>query len=229
MDYNEFKKEYGRSINDICRDVFYRYQKEIRIKKERTAVKNLTKIFKATFKISAQKGFHAMSMRDLSLETHISLGAMYAYFPNKEKLRQIIFEQSQIILQNTLDKIFQLPIGNLEKLNELIRAHIFLSEFYRPWFYFAFMESHNLKGQGKNLVIAMEFYTQEVLYNTLISGERQGVFKPNNHELTVCLIKGMQQEWYLKRWKYSKKKISPEQFTAHVIQVVDQFCHCKCP
>jgi len=228
MDYKEFKKEYGRSINDICRDVFYRHQKEIRIKKEKTAVKNLSRILKATFQISAREGFHAMSMRDLSLETDISLGALYAYFPNKEKLRQIILEQSQIMLQNALDTVFQLPIGNREKLNDLIRAHIFLSEFYRPWFYFAFMENHNLKGPGRKRLMEMESYSDGVLYNTLISGERQGVFKPNDHELTVCLIKGMQQEWYLKRWKYTKKNISPEQFTAHVIQMVDQFCHGKC-
>jgi hypothetical protein len=35
----------------------------------------------------------------------------------------------------------------------------------------------------------------------------------------------MQQEWYLKRWKYKNLKISVDQYADHVIKLVESFCH----
>ena len=57
-----------------------------------------------------------------------------------------------------------------------------------------------------------------------MSGEEQGIFKPNDHELTASMIKAMQQEWYLKRWKYRKLKVSVDQFADHLICLVEAFC-----
>ncbi|MCP3955406.1 MAG: helix-turn-helix transcriptional regulator, partial [Desulfobacterales bacterium] len=63
-------------MEDICRDIFHKNRKTIKIKKEAVVVKNLVTIFQATLKLSNEKGFHAMSLRDLSRETKLSMGAL---------------------------------------------------------------------------------------------------------------------------------------------------------
>ena len=224
MDYKEFKKLYASSNRDIAREIFLNNQGNMRIKKEKTAVDNLEKIFNAVFSITYKKGFQAMSMRDLSRKTGMSLGSLYAYFTGKEKLLGIIQTQGWSILKKNLEQISKTCEDPREKLKAVIKAHIFLSELFRPWFYFTFMEARNIKPAEFEAVKSMEEYTHKTLIEILVSGEDQGIFKPGNHELTSSMIKGIQQEWYLKRWKYRKLKVSTDQFADHLIELVEAFC-----
>ncbi len=229
MDYKEFAKLYGTSNRDIAREVFFNNQESIRIKKEKTAVINLEKIFNAVFSITYKKGFQAMSMRDLSRETGMSLGSLYAYFTGKEKLLGIIQTQGWSIIKGNLEQICGTYKNTREKLRAVIKAHIFLSEFFRPWFYFTFMEARNLKETEFETVKSMEEYTQKILTNILTLGEEQAIFKPANHELTASMIKAMQQEWYLKRWKYRKLDVTADQFAQYLIDIVEAFCLVQVP
>ncbi|MCD6151305.1 MAG: TetR/AcrR family transcriptional regulator [Deltaproteobacteria bacterium] len=224
MNYKEFKKIYAFSSRDIAREIFFKNQDTIQIKKEKTAVNNLEKIFNAVFNITYKKGFQAMSMRDLSRETGMSLGSLYAYFTGKEKLLGIIQAQGRSIIKKNLEQISRSHENPREKLRAVIKAHIFLSELFRSWFYFTFMEARNIKPAEFEAVKSMEEYTHKTLTDILTAGEEQGVFKPGNHELTSSMIKGMQQEWYLKRWKYRKLKVSVDQFADHLIEMVEAFC-----
>jgi AcrR family transcriptional regulator len=223
MDYTEFKRIYSISNQELSREVFRNNRELMKIKKEKTAVNNLEKIFKAVFRIAYKKGFQAMTMRDLSEKTGISLGALYAYFPGKEKLLSIIQSQGGAIIRHDLEDILKLYDDPVERLRAVIKAHIFLSELFRPWFYFTFMEARNIKPLEFEAVKSMEEYTQKVLTDILFLGEKQGVFKPCDHELTASLIKAMQQEWYLKRWKYRRLKVSVDRYASQVIAVVEAF------
>jgi AcrR family transcriptional regulator len=224
MDYKEFKKIYASSSRDIAREIFLKNQDTIQIKKENTAVNKLEKIFNAVFNITYKKGFQAMSMRDLSRESGMSLGSLYAYFTGKEKLLGIIQTQGRAIIERNLEQISGSHENPREKLRAVMKGHIFLSELFRPWFYFTFMEARNIKPAEFEAVKSMEEYTHKTLTDILTAGEEQGVFKPGNHELTSSMIKGMQQEWYLKRWKYRKLKVSADQFADHLIGLVEAFC-----
>jgi AcrR family transcriptional regulator len=219
MNYKEFKKPYTGLNQDIYKEVFRRNQDTMKIKKEKTAVNNLEKIFNAVFSIACKKGFQAMSMRDLSQKAGMSLGALYAYFPGKEKLLDIIQTQGWFIIKKDLEQISKTHEDPRNKLKAVIKTHIFLSELFRPWFYFTFMEARNIKE-----VKSMEEYTQKILTDILVLGEEQGIFKPGDHELTASMIKAMQQEWYLRRWKYRKLKISVDQFSDHLIRLMEVFC-----
>jgi AcrR family transcriptional regulator len=219
MNYKEFKKLYAVSNQDISREVFHKNRDSIQIKKEKTAVNNLEKIFSAVFYISSKKGFQSMSMRDLSQKTGMSLGSLYAYFPGKKVLLDIIQTQGWSIVKKDLDQVNKSHEDPQKKLKAVIKAHIFLSELFGQWFYFTFMEARNITA-----VKSMEEYTQKILTDILAKGDEQSVFKSMNHALTASMIKAMQQEWYLKRWKYKNLKISVDQYADHVIKLVESFC-----
>lgn len=219
MNYKAFKRLYGVSPQDISKEVYQNNQDTIRIKKEKTAVNNLEKIFDAVFYIAYKKGFQAMSMRDLSQRTGMSLGSLYAYFKGKKNLLDIIQTQGWAIIKKDLDHVAESQEPPRKRLKAVIKAHVFLSELFRPWFYFTFMEARNIEA-----VKSMEDHTHKILMDILLSGEKHGVFKPGNHKLTASLIKAMQQEWYLKQWKYKKLKISVDEFAEHLVGLVEAFC-----
>ena len=61
MDYTDFQKKIRLSKYDLCREVYRENRSSIRVKKEKTVVQNLERIFSATLRISNKKGFQAMN------------------------------------------------------------------------------------------------------------------------------------------------------------------------
>jgi AcrR family transcriptional regulator len=224
MDYTTFKKKYASRGTDISQQVYLANQDTMRIKKEKTAVDNLEKIISAVFSISSKKGFHSMTMRDLSQKSGISLGALYPYFESKDQLLAIILEQGRNMVCDTLEMFSREHGHPLAKLRVTIKAHIFLSELLRPWFYFTFMEARNLKPAEFEAVKAVEEHTQKILCDILDQGVAEGVFRPGNQALTASMIKALQQEWYLKRWKYTKQQISVDLYAEQVLEMIEKYC-----
>ena len=223
MNYAEFQKQVSLSRQDICREVFAENRKTIRVKKEGTVVKNLERIFNATLKISNKKGFQAMSMRDLSREANLSMGALYSYFKSKEELLEMLQHQRRTITKRILAEHIETEPDPTDRLNVAIRTHLYLSEVMQPWFYFAYMETKNLSKKQQAEAIDSELFTENVFAEILAQGQAQGTFINQDGQLTASLIKSMLQDWYLKRWKYARRKISVDQYAQFVLKFVQAF------
>ncbi len=120
--------------------VFEMHSDKMQIKNPRVAIVNLEKIFTATFALTTEKGFQAMSLRDLSSEAQISMGGLYSYIGSKEDLASVI----EGVLRACIDKVVAgLNSANLEPvdfLRTLIFSEIYMVELLRPWYQFCFME-----------------------------------------------------------------------------------------
>ena len=224
MNYPAFKKTISNYAKDFCNEDFLESRKNIRIKKESTVAKNLEKIFDATLKISNNKGFQAMTMRDLSSEAGLSMGALYSYFSGKEDLLKMLQNQRRSVTKRILEEYINREAGIEEKLRTAIRIHLYLSEAMQPWFYFSYMETKNISGPEQAKAIESELYTEKIFENILNEGEKSGVFLHRNHQLTASIIKAMLQDWYLKRWKYAKRNISVERYAKYLISFIETFC-----
>jgi AcrR family transcriptional regulator len=223
MDYAEFQKQVSLSKQDICREVFAQNRNSIRVKKEDTVVKNLERIFSETLKISNEKGFQAMSMRDLSRETRLSMGALYSYFASKEELLAILQHQRRTITKRILQEHIDKESDPAGRLRAAILTHLYLSEAMQPWFYFSYMEAKNLSKEEQALAVASELYTEQIFADILIQGQASGCFLFRDPQLTASVIKAMVQDWYLKRSKYRKRNISVDQYARFVLQFVEAF------
>jgi AcrR family transcriptional regulator len=223
MNYAEFQKQVSLSRQDIYREVFAENRKTIRVKKEGTVVKNLERIFNATLKISNKKGFQAMSMRDLSREADLSMGALYSYFKSKEELLEMLQHQRRTITRRILAEHIEAEHDPAARLNAAIRTHLYLSEVMQPWFYFAYMETKNLSKKQQAEAIESELFTENIFVEILAQGQARGVFINRDRRLTASLIKSMLQDWYLKRWKYARRKISVDHYARFVLKFVQAF------
>jgi len=211
------------SKEDICRGLFLENREKIKIKKEDVAVKNLVKIFDAALAISNKKGFTAMSLRELSAEAGLSMGALYTYFSSKEELLEMMQTQGRTLVVKVLaDQIKEIDDPR-QKLRRAIQAHLYLSEVIQLWFYFAYMETKNLNKDKKKQSIEAELSTEKIFSDILEEGISAGLFAPVDRELTAAVIKAMLQDWYLKRWKYRRRKVSVEDYARFITDFVESY------
>ena len=221
--FAEFRRRVNLSQEEICRDFLAENRERIRIKKDETIVRNLVKIFDATLAISSQKGFQAMSVRDLSRGTGLSMGALYSYFGGKKELLDMIQHHGLRILTRVLNEEIGKGADPHEKLVKAIETHLYLSEVMRPWFYFAYMEAKSLDREEQKRAIEMELLTEGMLSDILRAGQEAGCFKPVDATLTAAVLKAMLQDWYLKAWKYPKRGVSVEAYARFVIGLMEAF------
>jgi AcrR family transcriptional regulator len=224
MKFSQFQRRLAVSKQDLYREVFAEHRRSMRIKREPTALRNLERIFDTALRISNRKGFHAMSMRDLSRETGLSMGALYSYFSSKEELLEMLQRQGRTVIRRILEQSIQDEEDPAHRLKRLIQTHIYLSEVMQPWFYFSYMETKNLSKAERKKAIGSEIYTEHLIADTLRQGQGLGIFASTEPHLTASVIKAMLQDWYLKRWKYRGRHITVDQYADFVTGVAEAFC-----
>jgi TetR/AcrR family transcriptional regulator, cholesterol catabolism regulator len=94
----------------------------------------------------------------------------------------------------------------------LVRTHLYLSEIMQPWFYFSYMEAKNLPDAERHAAVEGELNTEQLFVDILEAGVDQGEFDTADCRMTAALIKAMLQDWYLKRAKYARRKISVDRY-----------------
>lgn len=223
MNFETFMKKNPVSVEDLCRDIFHGNQGTIKIKKEDTAVKNLVSLYRATLKLSARKGFRSMTLRDLCQESGLSMGALYSYITSKEDLLTILQNFGLQYISKILISSTKGIASPLEKLNVMIRAHIYLSEAMPELFTFFFMESKNLGREVQKVVIAAELFTEQMICRVLEAGKSMDVFHIDDPLMTASLIKPLLQDWYLKRWKYTGRGVSVDDYAESVINLIETY------
>ena len=67
----------------------------------------------------------------------------------------------------------------------------------------------------------MEQSSERYFEKILLDGIKKGIFQIESHQLMAGALKALLQDWYLKRYKFSSRKISVEQYAQFVIQFVE--------
>jgi len=223
MNYADFKKMILTLKTDIYRQTVQENRNIILITKEKTIIRNLEKIFDATLEISNEKGFQAMSIRDLAKGAGLSSGGLYAYFPGKTDLLKMIQRHGRKVVQEILFKIVKENPDHISKLRTALKTHLYLSEFMQPWFYFSYMEAKNLAEPERQNAIESELETEKLFADIVQQGQDAGLFELRDPQLTAAIIKSILQDWYLKRWKFSRRNISVDQYADFIIEFVEVF------
>lgn len=211
--------------DDLCRKLLEDNSGTILIQKPEIAVKKLKVIIAAALKLSNEKGFQAMSLRDLSKESGISMGGLYAYFDSKKTLLHMILSTVTTTVEDVLAappaELANDPIGHL---NWLIDAHIRLTEDMLPWFTFSFMEAKNFPRKERRMATDSEELTETYFTEVCERAKAQSLFREDVPEILPALIKPLLQDWYVKRPKYKRRKISVETYIGTVQDFILRAC-----
>jgi AcrR family transcriptional regulator len=220
--FEEFRRIVSLSMEDMCRELYLGNRESIKIKKEPVAVRNLMKIIDAALTLSNRKGFAAMSLRDLSRQSGLSMGALYTYFSSKEDLLHMIQGLSAIVYRVLLEQIEGVE-DPTTRLRRAISAHLYLSEVLQAWFYFTYMEAKNLSRQEQKKAIEGELATESIFVDIVREGQAKGLFRQCDAALVAAAIKAVLQDWYLKRWKYTRRKTTVEGYSEFVTDLVESY------
>lgn len=199
-----------------------RHPETIKIKKLHVAVRNLGRILDSALTLSNRTGFHAMSLRDLSEHSGVSMGALYTYFDSKETLLAMILHTVAEVVEETL--VAPLAASSdtpAERLRWLLARHVQLTEAMLPWFVFVYMEAKAFPAEAKAAVRSYERSTEALIESVLADGKKSGAFAIGDPAMTATLIKPLIQDWYVKRAKYRRRGVTPDGYAKATIDFVE--------
>lgn len=213
-----FEEAWSLEGESFWRSVFDMHKQKMEIKNPNIAIGNLEKIFSATFALANSKGFQAMSLRDLSRETGISMGGLYAYIGSKNDLASVI----EGVLRNTIDQIIgglsAHDLEPLESLRAIVYGEIFAMEKLSPWYYFSFMEAKGLPKEQQQQTLEVELRFEGILMDAIQAGVESGQFSCDQPELLASQVTAQLQQWHLKRWKFKLREVSTQDYARFVFE-----------
>ncbi len=227
LSYETFIQEFDELIGDEWACLFDLNHQKLNLKNRNIGTKKFQTIIEAVFKLSQSKGFQAMTLRDLSQESGISMGGLYKYFSNKNQIAEMI-HAAMIHMAEACLRIKQYRHQDpVFELNELLARHIYISERLKKWFYFVFMESKSLDRDLMDTIIASEQKMENAILERILDANQQGLSQCTNPDFVSAMLKVMLQEWYLKSWKYHQKNINADQYVANLLLSVYQLLGVK--
>ncbi|MFI4939214.1 MAG: TetR/AcrR family transcriptional regulator [Burkholderiales bacterium] len=193
-----------------------RHGEHISVKRRKPALENLEKIFTTTFRLANEVGFREMTLRDLCRETGLSMGGLYGYIQSKDQLAEMIEDVIRHVGQALPTWVSHLALP-LDRLEGMLRTHIYCSEILQPWFYFVYMESRVLQAEQRKTAKSAELHFQAQIADSI---EETGLLPSEEAHLLAAHCLALVQDWHVKRWKYQAAKISVDAFADSAVRMV---------
>ncbi len=216
--YKEFKENFEYKGGRLYSLIFETNKDKIKVSKEKFAVRNLQKIFDATFLISPKIGFEAMSLRDLSAETGLSMGGLYSSISSKEAIAIIVKDVVAVICQQIVEESREQD-DPLDALRVLVKGYLYASTIMQQWFNFLYFETRCLpqidQEESKNLEL-----TQVGELEKLISKLSPDLKACHKSGFVATMALSMIQERYLKPWKYQKAEKTVDEYADNCLQLI---------
>ncbi len=212
-----FRNAWTLEGDEFWTSVFEMHQDKMQIKNPKIAIGNLEKIFTATFRLANSKGFQAMSLRDLSRETGISMGGLYAYIGSKNDLASVIEGVLRNYITRVIGSLANEDLGPVERLRAIIFGEIYMTQILNPWYYFCFMESKGLDREQQQQAMDLELRFDGFLIEAFEAGVAAGIFVCEKPQLLAAQVTASLQQWHLKHWKMKLREVTLQEYAQHIL------------
>lgn len=213
-----FRNAWDLEGESFWNSVFEMHRDKMQIKNPKVAVVNLEKIFTATFRLANTKGFQAMSLRDLSKETGISMGGLYSYIGSKEDLASVIEGVQRKYIDQVIGGLTSENLKPVDCLRAIIYGEIYMMEIMSPWYYFCFMELKGLPREQQEYALDVELRFEGILMDIFKTGVADGQFICSKPELLASQVTAQLQQWHLKHWKFKLRQIDIQDYAEFVFE-----------
>lgn len=198
-----FRRAWPLEGEPLWRRVYDAHRDHMQIKNARAALRNLEKIFNCTFRLANSKGFQAMSLRDLSRETGISMGGLYAYIGSKHELASAIEAVLRQAIDDVMSDLDAHGLDPYQHLKAIIYGDLYMNDIMHHWYYFCYLEAKGLTREQRDAAMQLELQFDRGLKQIFREGVEHGVFRLDDDiDLLATQTTALLQQWYLKRWKF---------------------------
>ncbi len=198
--FDSFLKTFPLQGEPLYEAVFKRNTDIIQTQKARFAVANLEKILTATFVVSSVSGFDRMSLRDLSRETGMSMGAIYSCINKKEDIALMVADIVRLSSDLTRQHAMQAS-SRWSQIEQSIRFHLYASTLLQPWYFFLYFETRSLPEQQQRESKRIELDGIDGFEEQIRAGVDSGEFSTDDPRMVANTIVVLLEDWYLKPWK----------------------------
>ena len=216
LSLDAFKETWSLEGPDFWLSVFEAHKEQMQVKNPAVATGNIEKILNATFKLTYEKGFQGMSLRDLSQETGVSMGGLYAYIGSKSDLASVIEGVLRTTIEQVLGSLSSQQLEPLARLKAIIYGELYMMEQLKPWYYFCFMELKGLTREQQQQTLDVELRFESFLLDAIQQGCDQGIFNCEQKELLAAQVTAQLQQWHLKQWKFKVRRVSLDEYARYV-------------
>lgn len=210
------------NVDNVYQFFFEANRDRIKVRSEAQALPKLKLIVQAIFDISAHRGFHAMSTRDLCETTGISMGGVYNYIGSKDQFSSMLIE----FVGQTFPDINSVLLPSAEarhsRLEAHLRAQVYMTELFRPWYFFVFMETKNAPAEQKGRVKEVERRLVDSLTSMIEDGVAAGDYDAVAPELVAATALAIVDDWYLKPWYFRSAGIDVDTFADYVVNALNR-------
>lgn len=180
------------------------------------------KIDHVALKLFAQKGYAAVSMREIAREVGVQAGALYNYSPNKQDLlARLLIEHMEALLAAWTGEETD-GLGAMEALKAFVLFHIRYHVARPDQVFISYMELRNLEADNFSRVEKLRQQYERAVKAILQRGQDDGSF--NIADVHVAAMSILAQltgvtTWYRAKGRLSQSKIE-EIYTQLVCQSV---------
>jgi AcrR family transcriptional regulator len=186
------------------------------------AVPKLKLIVDCILNISAGRGFHAMSLRDLCEATGISMGGIYNYIGSKEQFGSMLIEFVGGTFARVNNDLLPTELSIEERLDFQLRAHLYTAELFRPWYFFGYMETKNAPAELIDQALGVQRSILSILQSLIEEGRRAGIYGDVDSRLVAAAGLSLVEEWFLKRWYFREARIDVQTYADFVVVSVQK-------
>ena len=221
--FAEFRDTYEYRGDKIYELIYERHKYSLRGKRPEVVVRNLKAIFEHAFAISQQRGFYAMSLRDLSRSSELSIGALYGCIKSKNDIPNIACDTIHFVHSEFLQR-YQDKVTSDEVLMCHIRHSVYLAEIWDSWFRFLYQETQHLDAESRCCISSLDTSHLELIA-ALVGQQR------NCETCCDALVDTMMvprtviasvNEWCLKNEYFKKQGISVDRYASALVDLISR-------
>lgn len=150
------------------------------------------RIHEAALVLFGQRGYHAVSMRDLAAEVGVKPSSIYAHVPGKQQLLTSLVRAGHLEHRDSL-RAAMLDAGSApdEQLRALTRAHVTVHATYPLLTRVCNRELGSLGDDERSEVLAIRLEAERMFLDVIERGQRLGDFTDTDPVLAVAAIGAM--------------------------------------
>ena len=142
-------------------------------------------------RLFAQKGYEAVSIRDLASEAGVNVAMVSYYFGSKDKLFEALIESKMPRTRERLEELAASGLSPWEKLSQVI--DMYAEKFFAGRaFHRVVMREMSLQQRPEhvNLIAGYMERNIELIRGFIVEGQEKGIFRYVDVELTIATIFG---------------------------------------
>lgn len=167
-------------------------------------------IRKSALRLFAERGYNAVSMRDLADAVGMRQGGLYNHFEGKQALLSDLMETHMVELLDALDTAMAGTNGTRVRLEAFVRHHVSHHLNYPDDVFLAYMEIRSLDSDNRAKIIALRNRYEHVLRKILEDGRTEGLFRIGDAAVHARMLLAMMTGvtvWYRDNGRLSRNEV----------------------